>query len=106
MTFKNWSQYNAYGQLLFDIQTDNGGMYIEGIPSKPNNQATFFAYRQFWIAPEFAIWNLNHEYVHYYLQENGEEPSSDHIRFEVENEKTEHENKSVHSTIVLANIQA
>ena len=65
VTFKNWSQYNAYGQLLFDIQTDNGGMYIEGIPSKPNNQATFFAYRQFWIAPEFAIWNLNHEYVHY-----------------------------------------
>ncbi|MDP5147447.1 collagenase [Shewanella sp. ULN5] len=65
VAFKNWSQYNAYGQLLFDIQTDNGGMYIEGTPSKPGNQATFFAYRQFWIEPEFAIWNLNHEYVHY-----------------------------------------
>ncbi|WP_394204873.1 collagenase [Shewanella waksmanii] len=65
IAFKNWSQYNAYGQLLFDIQTDNGGMYIEGTPSKPGNQATFFAFRQFWIAPEFAIWNLNHEYVHY-----------------------------------------
>ncbi|WP_394148614.1 collagenase [Shewanella atlantica] len=65
VAFKNWSQYNAYGQLLFDIDTDNGGMYIEGTPSKPGNQATFFAYRQFWIEPEFAIWNLNHEYVHY-----------------------------------------
>lgn len=65
IAFKNWSQYNAYGQLLFDISTDNGGMYIEGTPSKPGNQATFFAYRQFWIEPEFAIWNLNHEYVHY-----------------------------------------
>lgn len=65
VAFKNWSQYNAYGQLLFDIDTDNGGMYIEGTPSKPDNQATFFAYRQFWIEPEFAIWNLNHEYVHY-----------------------------------------
>ncbi|WP_065187348.1 collagenase [Shewanella woodyi] len=65
VAFKNWSQYNAYGQLLFDINTDNGGMYIEGTPSKPENQATFFAYRQFWIQPEFAIWNLNHEYVHY-----------------------------------------
>ena len=65
VAFKNWSQYNAYGQLLFDISTDNGGMYIEGTPSKPGNQATFFAYRQFWIQPEFAIWNLNHEYVHY-----------------------------------------
>lgn len=65
VAFKNWSQYNAYGQLLFDINTDNGGMYIEGTPSKPDNQATFFAYRQFWIEPDFAIWNLNHEYVHY-----------------------------------------
>lgn len=65
VAFQNWSQYNAYGQLLFDIDTDNGGMYIEGTPSKPGNQATFFAYRQFWIEPEFSIWNLNHEYVHY-----------------------------------------
>lgn len=65
VAFKNWSQYNYYGQLIFDIQTDNGGMYIEGTPSKPGNQATFFAYRQWWIEPEFAIWNLNHEYVHY-----------------------------------------
>ncbi|AZQ12754.1 collagenase [Shewanella khirikhana] len=65
VAFKNWSQYNAYGQLLFDIGTDNGGMYIEGTPSKPGNQASFFAFRQWWIAPEFAIWNLNHEYVHY-----------------------------------------
>ncbi|ASJ98420.1 collagenase [Shewanella marisflavi] len=65
VAFKNWSQYNAYGQLLFDISTDNGGMYIEGTPSNPDNQASFFAYRQYWIAPEFAIWNLNHEYIHY-----------------------------------------
>ncbi|WP_447017528.1 collagenase [Shewanella algae] len=65
VAFKNWSQYNAYGQLLFDIGTDNGGMYIEGTPQQPGNQASFFAFRQFWIAPEFAIWNLNHEYVHY-----------------------------------------
>lgn len=65
VAFTNWSQYNYYGQLIFDIQTDNGGMYIEGTPSKPGNQATFFAYRQWWIEPEFAVWNLNHEYVHY-----------------------------------------
>ena len=40
---------------------------------------------------ESGIVSNYHEYVHYYLQENGEEPSSDHIRFEVENEKTEPE---------------
>lgn len=65
VAFKNWSQYHLYGQLIFDIHTDNGGMYIEGSPSKPGNQATFFAYRQWWIEPEFKVWNLNHEYVHY-----------------------------------------
>ncbi|MCL1140724.1 collagenase [Shewanella pneumatophori] len=65
VAFKNWSQYHLYGQLIFDINTDNGGMYIEGTPSKPGNQATFFAYRQWWIEPEFKVWNLNHEYVHY-----------------------------------------
>ncbi|MBY6019943.1 collagenase [Halomonas denitrificans] len=64
VVFKNWSQYNAYGQLLFDISTDNGGMYIEGTPQAEGNQARFFAFRGWWL-PEFNIWNLNHEYIHY-----------------------------------------
>ncbi|MBY5923497.1 collagenase [Ferrimonas balearica] len=64
VVFKNWSQYNAYGQLLFDIGTDNGGMYIEGTPQAEGNQARFFAFRGWWL-PEFNVWNLNHEYVHY-----------------------------------------
>ncbi len=65
VVFKNWSQYNAYGQLIYDIQTDNGGMYLEGTPQKPGNQARFLAFRQWWVEPDFAVWNLNHEYVHY-----------------------------------------
>ncbi|RJY10538.1 collagenase [Parashewanella spongiae] len=65
VVFKNWSQYNAYGQLFYDIRTNNGGMYLEGTPQKVGNQARFFAFRQWWIEPKFAIWNLNHEYVHY-----------------------------------------
>ncbi|TKB47018.1 collagenase [Ferrimonas sediminicola] len=64
VVFKNWSQYNAYGQLLFDIDTDNGGMYIEGNPGQAGNQATFYAYRAWW-QEEFQVWNLNHEYIHY-----------------------------------------
>ncbi|SFC38280.1 collagenase [Pseudoalteromonas denitrificans] len=63
--FDNYSQYNQYGQMIFDINTDNGGMYIEGTPSDPNNQATFYSYEVFWQGPEFKVWNLNHEYVHY-----------------------------------------
>ena len=63
--FDNWSQYHGAAQLLFDINTDNGGMYIEGTPSDPANQASFFAFRASWLAPTFKVWNLNHEYVHY-----------------------------------------
>ncbi|WP_246029036.1 collagenase [Parashewanella tropica] len=65
VVFKNWSQYHIGGQLLFDINTDNGGMYLEGTPQKPENQARFLAFRQWWVEPEFSVWNLNHEYVHY-----------------------------------------
>jgi len=63
--FDNYSQYNQYGQMVFDIHTDNGGMYIEGTPSDPDNQATFYSYEVFWQRPDFKVWNLNHEYIHY-----------------------------------------
>jgi len=63
--FDNYSDYNRYGQLVFNIGTNNGGMYIEGTPSNPKNQATFYSFQAFWQQPEFSVWNLNHEYVHY-----------------------------------------
>lgn len=65
MIFPDYSAYNLAGSLAFDIQTNNGGMYIEGTPSDPANQARFFSFRQFWQASPFAVWNLAHEYVHY-----------------------------------------
>ena len=65
VVFDNYSQYNRYGQLLFDIHTDNGGMFLEGEPEKTDNQARFIAFETFWKKPEFGIWNLKHEYVHY-----------------------------------------
>ncbi|ALO35015.1 collagenase [Colwellia sp. MT41] len=63
--FDNHAEYNKYGQLVFDINTDNGGMYIEGSPQDPDNIATFYSFEHFWLRPEFAVWNLNHEFVHY-----------------------------------------
>lgn len=63
--FDQYADYNRYGQLLFDINTNNGGMYIEGTPSDPNNQATFYTFRAFWLEDANKVWNLNHEYVHY-----------------------------------------
>jgi microbial collagenase len=65
VVFDNAAEYNKYGQLVFDINTDNGGMYIEGTTQNPENIATFYSYEHFWVRPEFKVWNLNHEYMHY-----------------------------------------
>lgn len=65
VVFNNAAEYNKFGQLVFDINTNNGGMYIEGITQDPENLATFYSYEHFWVRPEFKVWNLNHEYVHY-----------------------------------------
>ena len=62
--FDHYSDYNLYGSLLFNIHTNNGGMYIEGTPSDPDNQARFFSFQHFW-QQDFAVWNLEHEYIHY-----------------------------------------
>ncbi|MCC5826915.1 collagenase [Alkalimonas sp.] len=63
--FDDYSDYNLYGALHFNIRTNNGGMYIEGSPSDPDNQARFFAFQKFWQPEPFAVWNLEHEYIHY-----------------------------------------
>ncbi|MBL4942108.1 MAG: collagenase [Colwellia sp.] len=65
VVFNNAAEYNKYGQLTFDIGTNNGGMYIEGTTQDPENLATFYSYEHFWVRPKFQVWNLHHEYVHY-----------------------------------------
>ena len=63
--FDDYDQYNRYGSRLFGINTNNGGMYIEGDATDSANQAAFYAHEADWLRPEFQIWNLKHEYVHY-----------------------------------------
>ncbi len=58
--FNSDLDYKTYAGVLFDIDTNNGGMYLEGDPSKEGNQARFIAYER-----GGEIWNLNHEYTHY-----------------------------------------
>lgn len=65
VVFDDYDQYDTHGYDLFGINTNNGGIYIEGTPSTPGNQASFFAHEASWLRPEFSIWNLEHEYVHY-----------------------------------------
>lgn len=65
VVFDDWSEYDTYAPIFYGIGTDNGGMYLEGDPADPDNQARFIAHEADWKRPEFEVWNLTHEYVHY-----------------------------------------
>ncbi len=62
--FSSYTDYDSYAGGFFGIGTNNGGMYLEGDPWVTGNQARFIAHQATWL-PEFAVWNLEHEYVHY-----------------------------------------
>ncbi|MEI5638870.1 MULTISPECIES: collagenase [unclassified Pseudoalteromonas] len=63
--FNSSAAYKKYAKAIFKINTDNGGMYLEGTPSDSNNIANFVAYEADYAKAEHYIWNLEHEYVHY-----------------------------------------
>ncbi|MBL8299013.1 MAG: collagenase [Rhodanobacteraceae bacterium] len=65
VVFDSSTDYGTYAGALFDIDTNNGGIYLEGNPATAGNQARFIAYEAEWLRPTFEIWNLTHEYVHY-----------------------------------------
>jgi microbial collagenase len=62
--FDDVNEYKFYASKLFGINTDNGGMYIEGDPSKPGNVARYFCYERP-VNGKFNVWNLEHEFTHY-----------------------------------------
>ena len=63
--FNSSDDYKKYAGVIFGIDTNNGGMYLEGDPSNPDNQANFVAYEASYANAEHYVWNLEHEYVHY-----------------------------------------
>ncbi|MFF0392521.1 M9 family metallopeptidase [Kitasatospora sp. NPDC004615] len=65
VVFHSRNDYQTYAGTIFDMSTDNGGMYLEGKPATVGNQPRFIAYEADWARPAFEIWNLNHEYTHY-----------------------------------------
>ena len=65
VVFRSSLDYRNYSGILFGNATNNGGMYLEGDASDPNNQARFLCYQAEWLEPVFEVWNLTHEYVHY-----------------------------------------
>ncbi len=65
VVFDDYANYSKYASVIYGIDTNNGGMYLEGDPSQVGNQARFIAHEASWLRPQFKIWNLEHEYVHY-----------------------------------------
>ncbi|WP_415873513.1 collagenase [Burkholderia ubonensis] len=63
--FDDNDNYKKYASVIYGINTDNGGMYLEGNPSEPGNQARFIVYEASWFRPAFKVWNLEHEFTHY-----------------------------------------
>ncbi|MFI6380923.1 collagenase [Streptomyces sp. NPDC050658] len=65
VVFDSSADYQTYAGVIYGIDTNNGGMYLEGDPSADGNLPRFIAYEADWLRPDFQIWNLNHEYTHY-----------------------------------------
>ncbi|WOI60725.1 collagenase [Streptomyces fradiae] len=65
VVFDSSAEYQTYAGAMYGIDTNNGGMYLEGDPAAAGNQPRFIAYEAEWLRPAFQIWNLNHEYTHY-----------------------------------------
>jgi microbial collagenase len=65
VVFDDYTNYSKYAGIIYGIDTNNGGMYLEGDPSQAGNQARFIAHEASWLRPTFKVWNLEHEFVHY-----------------------------------------
>lgn len=63
--FNSSADYKAYAGRIYGIDTNNGGMYLEGDPARTGNQPRFICYERTDVSPGWQIWNLNHEYTHY-----------------------------------------
>lgn len=59
--YQSKEDFIKYATQHFDMPTNNGGMYLEGYPERPGNQAEFVANQK----KDGSILNLGHEYVHY-----------------------------------------
>ncbi len=65
VVFDKRFDYQVFAAAIYGINTDNGGMYLEGNPAVPGNLPRFLAYEDTRVLPDFQVWNLNHEYTHY-----------------------------------------
>ncbi|GGU91330.1 hypothetical protein GCM10010260_27090 [Streptomyces filipinensis] len=66
VVFTSRADYQTYAGPIYGIDTDNGGMTLDGTPSDPANHVTSIMYQKPTDDGFTArIWNLNHEYTHF-----------------------------------------
>lgn len=66
VVFASRADYQTYAGPIYGIDTDNGGMTLDGTPSDPANHVTSIMYQKDSDDGFVArIWNLNHEYTHF-----------------------------------------
>ncbi|MFP3454626.1 collagenase, partial [Bacillus sp. SIMBA_154] len=56
--FDSSDDYSKYAKAIFGINTNNGGMYLEGDPSDTDNEANFVAYEASYAKADHFVWNL------------------------------------------------
>jgi len=59
--YRSGDDFVRYAGAHFNMPTNNGGMYLEGLPGQPGNHAEFVANQR----ADGTVRNLGHEYVHY-----------------------------------------
>lgn len=59
--YSSVKEFKLWAGQHFDMPVDNGGMFLEGLPDRPGNQAEFVAYQR----DNGIVHNLAHEFTHY-----------------------------------------
>lgn len=62
--FNSPSEYMRLGEKLFSINTNNGGLFIEGLPQDATSQSIGYLFRGY-IGTGILVWGLDHEFTHY-----------------------------------------
>lgn len=63
--YASQAEFVQYAGQHFNMPTDNGGMYLEGLPEQAGNHAEFVAYQRVVEGKQGQVHNLGHEYIHY-----------------------------------------
>lgn len=62
--FNDEKDYKYYGNLIYSIDTNNGGYYLEGHPDYKLNVPRYYCYKMMMNGKKI-IWNFEHEFTHY-----------------------------------------